>query len=100
MYGRVCVFMRVCACVCYPQAQEYWQLAFLSLLAIAQGTCVWSGLVAGCVVCVSGVSQGTLTVGDAVLFITLMNQLYVPLTYFGSYYRQVRTALRGASLSH
>jgi len=39
---------------------------------------------------VQGVVEGTLTVGDAVLFITVMNQLYVPLTYFGSYYRQVR----------
>lgn len=49
---------------------------------------MWVGLIAGCVVCVRGVVVGTLTVGDAVLFVTLMNQLYVPLTYFGSYYRQ------------
>jgi ATP-binding cassette subfamily B (MDR/TAP) protein 6 len=31
--------------------------------------------------------------GDTVLFITLMNQLYVPLAYFGSYYRQIQKAL-------
>ena len=36
-----------------------------------------------------GVVDGTLTVGDAVLFITVVNQLYVPLSVFGSYYRQV-----------
>ncbi len=32
-----------------------------------------------------GVAEGRLTVGDAVLFITLMQQLYAPLNYFGSY---------------
>ncbi len=37
-----------------------------------------------------GVVEGSLTVGDAVLFITVVNQLYVPLSVFGSYYRQVR----------
>lgn len=53
---------------------------------------VWVGLATGAVVCVLGVARGTLTVGDAVLFITLMNQLYVPLTYFGSYYRQASSS--------
>ena len=32
-----------------------------------------------------GVAEGRQTVGDAVLFITLMQQLYAPLNYFGSY---------------
>jgi ATP-binding cassette subfamily B (MDR/TAP) protein 6 len=72
------------------QAAEYWQLAFLSLLSIVQSMVVWIGLAAGLIVCVWGSSRGTLTVGDTVLFITMMQQLYVPLTYFGSYYRQVR----------
>ena len=71
------------------QAAEYWQMAFLSLLAIVQGAIVWVGMSAGVVISVKGVVEGSLTVGDAVLFITVMNQLYVPLTYFGSYYRQV-----------
>ena len=51
---------------------------------------VWLGLASGMVVCVRGVVRSSLTVGDAVLFVTMMNQLYVPLTFFGSYYRQVR----------
>ncbi|KAF6265156.1 hypothetical protein COO60DRAFT_1697984 [Scenedesmus sp. NREL 46B-D3] len=75
------------------QAAEYWQLAFLSLLSIVQSMVVWIGLAAGLIVCVWGSSRGTLTVGDTVLFITMMQQLYVPLTYFGSYYRQVQKAL-------
>ena len=44
-------------------------------------------------VCVLGVADGSLTIGDTVLFVTMINQLYVPLTYFGSYYRQVRCSV-------
>lgn len=40
-----------------------------------------------------GVADGILTVGDAVLFITLMQQLYAPLNYFGSYYRAIQQQL-------
>jgi ABC-type multidrug transport system fused ATPase/permease subunit len=71
------------------QAAEYWQMAFLSLLSMVQSTVVWIGMAAGLVVCVWGVAKGELTVGDTVLFVTMMQQLYVPLTFFGSYYRQV-----------
>ncbi len=73
-----------------PQAAEYWQMAFLAMLSITQASVVWLGLAAGMVVCVRGVVDGSLTVGDAVLFVTMMNQLYIPLTFFGSYYRQVK----------
>ncbi|GLI64082.1 hypothetical protein VaNZ11_007251, partial [Volvox africanus] len=75
------------------QAAEYWQMAFLAMLSITQASVVWLGLASGMVVCVRGVVRGSLTVGDAVLFVTMMNQLYVPLTFFGSYYRQVQKAL-------
>ena len=37
-----------------------------------------------------GVADGDLTVGDAVLFVTLMQQLYAPLNYFGTYYRTIQ----------
>lgn len=37
-----------------------------------------------------GVANGSLTVGDAVLFVTLMQQLYAPLNYFGTYYRTIQ----------
>lgn len=56
---------------------------------------VWVGLAGGLIVCIWGCSRGTLTVGDTVLFITMMQQLYVPLTYFGSYYRQVSENYHG-----
>lgn len=34
--------------------------------------------------------QGTLTVGDTVLFLTMMAQLYGPLNFFGTYYRVIQ----------
>ncbi len=39
------------------------------------------------VLTLQGVANGSLTVGDAVLFVTLIQQLYAPLNYFvrGSY---------------
>ncbi len=44
---------------------------------------------AGLIVCVRGIVAGKLTVGDAVLFLSLMQSLMAPLSFFGSYYRQV-----------
>ena len=37
-----------------------------------------------------GVAEGSLSVGDAVLFVTLMQQLYAPLNFFGTYYRMIQ----------
>ena len=48
---------------------------------------------AGLVVCVRGIVDGQLTVGDAVLFLALMAQLVAPLSYFGSFYRQIQKGL-------
>jgi ABC-type transport system involved in Fe-S cluster assembly fused permease/ATPase subunit len=67
-------------------------MAFLSLLSLVQSLVVWAGLAAGLVYCVWGSSRGRVSVGDTVLFISMMQQLYVPLTFFGSYYRQVRAS--------
>jgi ABC-type multidrug transport system fused ATPase/permease subunit len=70
-------------------------MAFLSLLSLVQSLVVWVGLAAGLVYCVWGSSRGRVSVGDTVLFISMMQQLYVPLTFFGSYYRQVGVYGRG-----
>lgn len=44
-----------------------------------------------------GVANGSLTVGDAVLFITMVQQLSAPLNWFGSYYRQIQGVLGSCS---
>ncbi|KAK9811422.1 hypothetical protein WJX72_003723 [[Myrmecia] bisecta] len=75
------------------QREEYLQMAVLNALNILQSCVIFGGLAAGLAVCVHGIAVGSLTVGDAVLFLTMMNQLYSPLNFFGSYYRQVQKGL-------
>ncbi|BDA42838.1 ATP-binding cassette sub-family B member 6, mitochondrial [Coccomyxa sp. Obi] len=75
------------------QKVEYKLMASLNGLNMLQSIIIFSGLIAGLVVCTKGVAEGRLTVGDAVLFITLMQQLYAPLNYFGSYYRTIQQQL-------
>ena len=41
----------------------------------------------GLLVCTKGIANGSLTVGDAVLFVTLMQQLYAPLNFCQSWGR-------------
>jgi hypothetical protein len=48
------------------------QMAFLSLLSLVQSLIVWCGLAAGLVACVWGASRGRVSVGDTVLFISMM----------------------------
>jgi len=72
------------------QVVEYKLLASLCMLNIVQSIIICSGLVCGMLVCVKGVAAGELTVGDVVLFVTLLNQLYAPLNFFGTYYRTIQ----------
>ncbi len=41
------------------------------------------GISSGLLVCVRGVQRGELTVGDAVLYLAMMGQLYGPLNWCG-----------------
>ena len=52
-----------------------------------QSTIMFLGMSSGLLVCVAGVQRGDLTVGDTVLFMAMMAQLYQPLAFFGSNYR-------------
>ena len=75
------------------QTAEYWQLAFVSMLSILQFSIIWAGTAGGVCVAIQGLVDETMTLGDLVLFITIIQQLYVPLTQFGSFYRQIQKAL-------
>lgn len=69
---------------------EYKLLASLAVLNVIQSLVICTGLVCGMIVCVKGVASGDLSVGDVVLFVTLLNQLYGPLNFFGTYYRTIQ----------
>lgn len=70
------------------QAEEWKSMVTLNILNTVQNVVVCLGLLAGSLLCVHMVvtNQG-LTVGDYVLFTSYINQLYVPLNWFGTFYR-------------
>ena len=64
--------------------------ASLYVLNTAQNTAITLGLLASCLLCVSEVYQRNLSVGDFVLLLTYITQLYVPLNFFGNFYRAIQ----------
>jgi ATP-binding cassette subfamily B (MDR/TAP) protein 6 len=48
------------------------------------------GLLVGSILCAQRIMDGSLGVGDFVLFITYLTQLYQPLNWFGTYYRMIQ----------
>lgn len=74
------------------QAHEWRSLASLSLLNVGQSVVITVGLAGGTFLCGYEVSQGKLTIGDFVLFITYITQLYMPLNWFGTYFRMIQAA--------
>lgn len=59
-------------------------MATLNLLNSVQNIIIIVGLLAGSLLCGKMVSAGDLTVGDFVLFISYIVQLYAPLNFFGT----------------
>jgi len=70
------------------QLEEWKTLVTMNILNTIQNVIVCLGLLAGSLLCVHMVvtNQG-LTVGDYVLFTSYITQLYVPLNWFGTFYR-------------
>ncbi|CDS39599.2 ATP binding cassette sub family B [Echinococcus multilocularis] len=64
----------------------------LSFLNVTQSAIITAGLLAGTMLCARDVVIGALTVGDFVLFCTYILQLYMPLNFFGTYYRLLQTS--------
>ncbi|KAL4420506.1 hypothetical protein ABPG75_010162 [Micractinium tetrahymenae] len=75
------------------QVEDYRLSASMNVLNVAQSVVIYAGMAAGLLVCTKGIANGTLTVGDGVLFVTLMQQLYGPLNFFGTYYRMIQQAM-------
>lgn len=70
------------------QTEEFRSLITLNILNIVQNVIISGGLLIGSLLCAyMVVEKETLSVGDYVLFASYIIQLYVPLNWFGTYYR-------------
>ena len=65
----------------------------LSLLNTGQGTIIATGATIIMIMAGYGVAEGSMTVGDFVLVNTYLIQLYIPLSYLGSSYREIKHSL-------
>ncbi|XP_063219275.1 ATP-binding cassette sub-family B member 6 [Bacillus rossius redtenbacheri] len=73
------------------QKEEWRSMVTLNILNTVQNVIVCGGLLAGSLLCVHLVAvHRELTVGDYVLFSSYIIQLYVPLNWFGTYYRAIQ----------
>ncbi|XP_076292860.1 ABC transporter ATP-binding protein/permease Hmt-1 [Lasioglossum baleicum] len=73
------------------QTEEWKSLVTLNILNTLQNVVVCSGLLAGSLLCLHMiVAKQGLTVGDYVLFASYIIQLYMPLNWFGTYYRAIQ----------
>ncbi len=83
----------------YDQALQQWGNASfrnslsLSFLNTAQGLIIAVGLTILMIMAASGVRQGELTLGDFVMVNAFLIQLYIPLNFLGSVYRDLNHAL-------
>ncbi|XP_054747733.1 ATP-binding cassette sub-family B member 6 [Anastrepha obliqua] len=73
------------------QKEEFLSMFTLNLLNTSQNIILCLGLLCGSMLCVYlVVHHQTLTVGDFVLFFTYLMDLYMPLNWFGTYYRAIQ----------
>ncbi|EDW81071.1 uncharacterized protein Dwil_GK11860 [Drosophila willistoni] len=73
------------------QKEEFLSMLTLNMLNTAQNIILCLGLLTGSLLCVYMVAHHqTLTVGDFVLFSTYLMELYMPLNWFGTYYRAIQ----------
>lgn len=78
-------------CINNYQTEEYTNALSLVFLNSVQNMIITVGLLAGSLLCVHQVvNEQTLTVGDYTLFASYILQLYVPLNWFGTYYRSLQ----------
>uniref|UniRef100_A0A8D8STF1 ATP-binding cassette sub-family B member 6 n=1 Tax=Cacopsylla melanoneura TaxID=428564 RepID=A0A8D8STF1_9HEMI len=78
-------------CIINYQKEEWKTTLSLILLNSTQNIIINVGLLIGSLLCVYQVTEErALTVGDYTLFTTYIMQLYVPLNWFGTYYRAIQ----------
>jgi ATP-binding cassette, subfamily B (MDR/TAP), member 6 len=67
------------------QVADYKVSASLNMLNLSQNLVITIGLLVGCLLCAWEVTQGKFGVGDFILFITYINQLYSPVCLIFDY---------------
>ena len=83
----------------FDQAMESYESAAvtakttLSILNTGQGAIIATGATIIMIMAGHGVTDGTMTVGDFVLVNTYLLQLYIPLSFLGSSYREIKHSL-------
>ncbi len=65
----------------------------LGMLNFGQGLIFWTGMIVIGIMSANGVMEGKMTIGDFVLVNTFMMQIYRPLNFIGSVYREIRQGL-------
>jgi len=79
------------AAVLEYQKADFVSIVSLSILQNIQNVIIQLGLFVGCCMCAKRiVLDKTMTVGDLVLYLSYITQLYGPLNYFGGYYRTIQ----------
>jgi ATP-binding cassette subfamily B (MDR/TAP) protein 6 len=74
----------MCIAVKRYQAADLFSSMTLWVLDAVQNVVVQTGLLAGCLLCAQRIIvDGTMTVGDFVLYLSYITQLYGPLNWFG-----------------
>ena len=83
----------------YNNAMQAWEKASiksqvsLSLLNCGQGVIIGVGVTLLMVMAASGVVSGTMTLGDFVMVNAFLIQLYIPLNFLGTIFREVKHGL-------
>ncbi len=65
----------------------------LGMLNFGQGLIFWTGMIVIGIMSATGVMEGKMSIGDFVLVNTFMMQIYRPLNFIGSVYREIRQGL-------
>ncbi len=83
----------------YDKQMKNWETASiksqvsLALLNIGQGVIIGIGLTVLMIMAASGVATGTMTLGDFVMVNAFLIQLYIPLNFLGTIFREVKHSL-------
>ncbi|CAG8664622.1 2740_t:CDS:10, partial [Ambispora leptoticha] len=80
------------AILAYQNAERKSTMS-LYILNSVQNTIIQIGLVAGCLLCANRIVKEEMTVGDFIMYLTYILQLYGPLNWFGTYYRVIQKNL-------